>query len=445
MSIDELLSESIEDAQQRERRAFDEWAGDARDRIVLHGAGTLGRKIVRGLRAIGAAPLAFSDNNPALHGQRIEGVEVLSPTEAARRHGRDAVFVVTVFIPHGDQGMAARLDFLRGLGCARVTTFLPLAWKLAAWEEGEGSREQGDRGEDALASTVRSFDSSTQPSPLPHFGADLPSRLVARVDAWKTLAATWADAESRETFRRQLMWRLRGEFLPEPTAKEPQYFPCFLKPLSAEVFIDGGAFDGDTLRAIPWGFSRAVAFEPDPVNAAKLCLGKGSTEQEAGNLAAGANPASPPPSSFLPAPFSSGSVFVHQALLGDAPATVRFDARGDMGSARSESGMLSLPVVTLDDVLEHEQPTFLKLDVEGDEIAALRGARVMLQRAQPVVAVCVYHKSEDLWQIPLFLRETLPEHRLFLRLHENDGFELVAYAVPEARLARPGGGSKEQG
>jgi hypothetical protein len=52
----------------------------------------------------------------------------------------------------------------------------------------------------------------------------------------------------------------------------------------------------------------------------------------------------------------------------------------------------------------------------------------MLKRVQPIVAVCVYHKPEDLWTIPLFLKEVLP----YLRAHARNGFELVAYAeLPE--------------
>jgi hypothetical protein len=47
--------------------------------------------------------------------------------------------------------------------------------------------------------------------------------------------------------------------------------------------------------------------------------------------------------------------------------------------------------------------------------------------------VCVYHRPEDLWRIPLFLHQILPENRIFLRAHEHDGFELVAYSVPPSR------------
>jgi hypothetical protein len=47
--------------------------------------------------------------------------------------------------------------------------------------------------------------------------------------------------------------------------------------------------------------------------------------------------------------------------------------------------------------------------------------------------VCVYHLPADLWEIPLMLHELLPQHRLFLRQHGFDGWELVVYAVPPER------------
>ena len=77
--------------------------------------------------------------------------------------------------------------------------------------------------------------------------------------------------------------------------------------------------------------------------------------------------------------------------------------------------------------------TFLKLDIEGAEQVALAGAGLTLERHQPLVAVCVYHRPEDIWTIPAFLRRALPRHRVFLRAHGCDGWELVAYFVPPAR------------
>ena len=88
-----LLGESETSAAERARTAFDEVAGPFQKRLVLYGAGNLGRKTLGGLRSIGLEPLAFSDGNSALWDSQIDGVQVLSPTDAIRRFGDSAVFV----------------------------------------------------------------------------------------------------------------------------------------------------------------------------------------------------------------------------------------------------------------------------------------------------------------------------------------------------------------
>ena len=87
----------------------------------------------------------------------------------------------------------------------------------------------------------------------------------------------------------------------------------------------------------------------------------------------------------------------------------------------------------LDGLLAGRPVTFLKLDVEGAEREALLGARSMISSNRPIVAVCVYHGPVDLWEIPQIIHDFLPEHRLFLRQHQFDGYELVIYAIPEER------------
>jgi hypothetical protein len=74
------------------------------------------------------------------------------------------------------------------------------------------------------------------------------------------------------------------------------------------------------------------------------------------------------------------------------------------------------------------------MDIEGAEFDALRGGQKVIQRDRPVLAICVYHAQNDIWRIPLFAHEMLPEHKLFLRAYEGDGFQTVMYAVPPERV-----------
>jgi len=371
MTTSELLSESVDAARLREAGAFEGPLAEAGGRIVLFGAGSLGRKVLAALRRRHVEPLAFADNNAQLAGTLVDGVPVIPPTLAAERFRDDALFVVTTFLPAGG-GVRRRLLELAALGCRRSTSFLPLGWQY------EGV--------------------------LPHFGADLPSRLLGHAGELARVAELWDDGASRAAFRRELSWRLHGDFGDSAPPAPDQYFPRdLLLSNPGEAFVDGGAFDGDTLRSAPWPFARTVAVEPDPSSAARLRS------------------------------FFGDSVLVRENLLGSARGSARFNGTGTVASSRSEGGAFDVPVTTLDDLTAGEPPTFIKLDVEGDELAALHGGLKTLKAAQPVVAVCVYHRPEDLWTIPLFLRDALPGHRLHLRAHAWDGFELVAYAVPPER------------
>lgn len=370
MTTQELLSEPVNSARIRESCVFKGLTENVSNKIVLFGAGCLGRKTAKALRLNGIEPLAFADNDPRLQGITIDGIPVLSPAVAADKWRDNALFVVTSFLPSGG-GVRSRLHELAAFGCIRITNFLPLGW---------------------LHRGV-----------LPHFGADLPSRLLGHALELEEVASLWHDDLSRETFRQALIWRLRANFEEIATPVSDQYFPRdILRPIPNEVFVDGGAFDGDTLRAAPWALLRILAIEPDPMNAAILrALNK--------------------------------SARVNEVLLGKEPGSARFDAKGTVASSRSDSGNLEVSVSTLDELTAGENPTYLKLDVEGDELAALQGGVNMLRRTQPVVAVCAYHRPEDIWTIPLFLRDVLPKHRIFLRAHAWDGFELVIYATPAGR------------
>ena len=76
------------------------------------------------------------------------------------------------------------------------------------------------------------------------------------------------------------------------------------------------------------------------------------------------------------------------------------------------------------------------MDVEGSELSALRGGQETIKKHRPILAVCLYHKGEDLYEIPLYLRDLLSDYHYFIRKYSQHPFELVLYAVPSERLLR---------
>jgi hypothetical protein len=79
----------------------------------------------------------------------------------------------------------------------------------------------------------------------------------------------------------------------------------------------------------------------------------------------------------------------------------------------------------------------IKMDIEGSELDALRGAELTVRKHQPLLAVCVYHRPDHLWNIPLCMKSMAPDSKIYLRSYAVDGWESVSYAVPTRRRTQP--------
>src|SRR5450631_4190848 len=174
--LEELLSESLSSARERERTTFDRAIAPFGTRLVLSGAGNLGRKVLTALRAEGIEPLAFVDNSEKLWGTDIDGVPVLSQAEGAKRFGQSATFCVTIWRGEGTDTMAERFRPLQELGCANVIDFGPMFWKFAR-------------------------------RLLPHYSLDLPHKVLLAADKVRAAFDLWHDEASRAEYLAQVRWR----------------------------------------------------------------------------------------------------------------------------------------------------------------------------------------------------------------------------------------------
>lgn len=103
---------------------------------------------------------------------------------------------------------------------------------------------------------------------------------------------------------------------------------------------------------------------------------------------------------------------------------------GSTGDSRvsDEETELSIDVMALD--LHVKEPvTFIKMDIEGAEMEALKGCANIIKKDKPKLAICIYHKQEDLIDIPLYVKELVPEYKLYVRHYSNCNSETVLYAV----------------
>lgn len=82
----------------------------------------------------------------------------------------------------------------------------------------------------------------------------------------------------------------------------------------------------------------------------------------------------------------------------------------------------------LDDVLQGKKCTFLKMDIEGSELNALKGAAETIKKWKPRLAICIYHKPEDIIEIPLYVKKLVPEYKLKMRQYSTYFYDTVMYA-----------------
>lgn len=354
--------------------------------VVLHGAGGLGERMLAAMRADGTTAVAFSDNSPARRGTHIAGLPVLSPIDAVWRFP-DAVFVITIWGANSPHRQAHSREQLRALGAAAVCAFPVLAWHHR--------------------------------SALPHYLVDLPDAPIRAADAVRDAFALFTDPASQREFVDQLRLRISGSFdhLRGPV-EHPQYYPPDVVDWRAgEVVVDGGAYDGDSLRSwIAWrgaDFARWIAVEPDRANLERF-LATCVTLPEA----------------------IAARVTTHPLALGAARGEITFNATGTAGASAAPvdgASTTTVEVAPLDALISNEAVSLIKLDIEGGELDALTGAMTTIRRCRPVLAICAYHRQDHLWKVPLRCRALLSDSRMVLRPHNEEGWDLVCYAIPEER------------
>ena len=94
-------------------------------------------------------------------------------------------------------------------------------------------------------------------------------------------------------------------------------------------------------------------------------------------------------------------------------------------------GAKKIKSIAIDDLVkEHniEKIDFIKFDIEGSELDGLIGAKETIKKFKPKLAICIYHKTEDLWTIPKYLKEIVPEYKFYINHHSVNICESVLYA-----------------
>ena len=173
-----------------------------------------------------------------------------------------------------------------------------------------------------------------------------------------------------------------------------------------EIFVDGGCYDAANSRMFTeWAGDcqkKVYAFEPDADNRKNCREVLGQIEGLSYEL------------------IPKG--------LWSREEVLNFCANAKEDSRIAENGTVHIPVTSIDQAV-NEKVTFIKMDIEGAEYEALKGAERLIRSHRPKLAISIYHKPEDIWELPQLILSFYPDYTFYLRHYSLTSSETVLYAV----------------
>ena len=229
-----------------------------------------------------------------------------------------------------------------------------------------------------------------------------------------TLYGLLNDEKSRRVFKAALKFKLTEDYTYLLEVKDDvkkQYFDEVVKFSDEEVFVDCGGYTGDTieafLKAVDNKFKHIYSFEPDERNFKILSEFVSKLPQEIKEKIT---------------PINAGVSYKNE--------TFYLQASGGWTTCTSEVTDRTARVTAIDEA-GGAAPTFIKMDIETFETYALLGAMDTIIDHKPKLAICIYHKFSDLWDIPLLLKQWVSEYKIYIRHYLNTQSETVVYAIPK--------------
>lgn len=349
--------------------------------FALYGAGLTGKLVVEKLAALQLKPKYFIDDTPSKIGTVILEIPVVSSVEFLNKHS-DMSVIVSIINPQMNFNLFAKK--LNKEGFQNIYSFLELFYSFP-----------------------------DQFLPFMHF--DTNENIKQNQTELTKVYNLLSDEASKEIFNSSLSFRLGLDFDSLIQGDFLEYYPTNIIDIPANsIFIDCGAYDGDTIDNFldkVKEFSAIYAFEPDLNNYQQLIYNVSVKEPEINK-----------------------KVTVFNFGVGEDKSFLRFNSLNNMASAVDENGNTVIQITGLDSLLwplleYNESHIFLKMDVEGEEESALKGARRIIASNKAHLAISLYHRTTDLWKIPMYIHSINLNYNYYLRQHGNDSMDLVLYCM----------------
>lgn len=222
------------------------------------------------------------------------------------------------------------------------------------------------------------------------------------LDVFDSLGSEQSKEIYTELLANRLVPELREKHYPDLYSHSPDYFDreC-LSFTGREAFVDCGGYTGDTIGSFlkeMEAFQAIYSLELDEDNYQELCRYVDTLPNEVRQ-----------------------KITCYRLGVWDEKTMVSYgnetDSPQEASSILKTSNEKTVEADRLDHILEGKLVTFIKMDIEGAELRALKGARRILEEQKPKLAICLYHKVQDFWEIPSYLRKIVPEYRFEVRHH----------------------------
>lgn len=233
---------------------------------------------------------------------------------------------------------------------------------------------------------------------VPVFGKSIFNRefVNANIENIEKTYHLLADDRSRLVFENTINFQLTGElsYLFEMESDKDEVFKNILKLNSIEDFVDLGAYRGDTIEEFlhycGGRYSSITALEPDKRTFKKL---QKFTEN-----------------------MKNTSIFNKGAY--SCEKTLMFSSKSGRASSISGAGKcVPVEVTSVDSLLDGKKASYIKMDIEGAEAEAIKGAENTIRKYKPKLNIAIYHRSEDIFALPKLIHQINPDYKFYMRHH----------------------------
>lgn len=344
------------------------------DKIVIYGAGIGGLEALRELRSFGVEPACFYDSDENLSGESLCNISILGK-ESLDELSRSTQILITPHF-HSFQIEAELID----MGFNNILIYSGVYSNHIALKFFNQNKEY--------------------------------KQLIAEKHKQKIdyVFSNLADDYSKNVFNAYMKLWLNGSYRESmDLCTSEGYYPNGIINLSnEEVFVDCGAYLGDSIcefvRKTNGNYRKIYAFEPDNISyeIAKKSITYGKVQNiEVTNI----------------------GIYSEKKIL-------QFTTDDKYGNRIVDKGGQKVPVDSIDNLLydRHHPITYIKMDIEGAEFAALNGAKNVILEDAPKLAISAYHRFSDIWEIPNYILSNFCGYKIFIR---NGGIfsDYICYAV----------------